>query len=199
MMPLERALAEKRRVLAVLRGSAVNEDGASGGFSAPSGRAQQAVMSAALKDASLLPEQVELVEGHGTGTKVGDPIEADSVQAVYAAARRGPREPVWLGSVKSNIGHTQAAAGIAGLIKVILALQHERMPATLHIDDPHPQMDWSASLRLLREPRAWPRGEQPRRAGVLAYGISGTNAHVLVEEAPEPPALTGSNKSSSIM
>ncbi|MGW0572813.1 SDR family NAD(P)-dependent oxidoreductase [Streptomyces tauricus] len=188
MMPLGRALAEKRRVLAVLRGSAVNEDGASGGFSAPSGRAQQAVMSAALKDASLLPEQVELVEGHGTGTKVGDPIEADSVQAVYAAARRGPREPVWLGSVKSNIGHTQAAAGIAGLIKVILALQHERMPATLHIDDPHPQVDWSASLRLLREPRAWPRGEQPRRAGVLAYGISGTNAHVLVEEAPEPLA-----------
>ncbi|WP_319063995.1 SDR family NAD(P)-dependent oxidoreductase [Streptomyces europaeiscabiei] len=186
LMPLARAVAEGRPVLALLRGSAVNEDGASQALSVPDGAAQQALIAEALRDAGLRPQDVDLVEAHGTGTQVGDPIEASSLAATYGVGRR-PQDPVWIGSAKSNIGHTQAAAGMAGIIKAVLALRHERMPATLHAQEPLTSVDWSQGMHLLHEARPWPRGERTRRAGVLAYGIGGTNAHVLVEEAPAVP------------
>ncbi|MFE2879368.1 type I polyketide synthase [Streptomyces roseus] len=188
LMPLERALATGRKVLAVIRGTAVNHDGVGEGLAVPNGAAQVALMKAALRDAGLSADQVDLVEAHGTGTKVGDPVEAKSIQAVYGRAHT-PQAPVWIGSGKSNIGHTQQASGLVGVIKAVLALQHERMPATLHAERPTPAVDWSpGTVRLLQEARDWPRGERVRRAGVLAYGIGGTNAHAIVEEAPLQPA-----------
>ncbi|MFC3512280.1 SDR family NAD(P)-dependent oxidoreductase [Amycolatopsis halotolerans] len=185
LMPLRRAMETRRPVLAVVRGSAVNHDGAEAGLTVPSGPAQRALIAEALDDAALSPGQVDLVEAHGTGTKVGDPIEARSIQLAYAASR-APRLPVWIGSGKSNVGHTQQAAGLAGLAKVVLAMANERMPATLHAGNPTSDVDWSAgSMVLLREARDWPRGDRVRRAGVLSYGIGGTNAHLIVEEPPE--------------
>ncbi|OBJ48074.1 type I polyketide synthase [Mycobacterium sp. 1423905.2] len=185
---LSDAMRDGDRVCAVIPSSAVNQDGASSGLTVPNGGAQQRLISAALARAGLVGADVDYLEAHGTGTPLGDPIEVQAAGAVYGAGRDSAR-PLQIGSVKTNIGHLESASGVAGLIKVVLALQHETLPPSLHFDKPSPHIPWDAlPVRVVDQPTPWQTNGKPRRAGISSFGFTGTNAHVLIEEAPVQPA-----------
>ena len=178
------AMRDGDRIRAVIRGSAVNQDGASGGLTVPNGVAQQQVIAEALRRAEVAPREVDYLEAHGTGTSLGDPIEVQAAGAVFAEGRE-PDRPLLMGSVKTNIGHLEAASGIAGLIKVVLSLEHEMLPKHLHFRNPSPHIPWDRlPVRVVDEATPWQRNNRSRVAGVSSFGFSGTNAHVLVGEAP---------------
>ena len=181
---LSDALVNRDRILAVIRGSAVNHDGRSNGLSAPNGPAQEAVIRAALADGNLSPAAIGYIEAHGTGTRLGDPIEIEALRTVLGAGRAADR-PLVVGSVKTNIGHLESAAGIAGLIKVVLMLRHGRIPPHLHLNTINPLLRLDDGLlEIPTTMRDWPGSAEPRRAGISAFGFGGTNAHVILEEAP---------------
>ncbi len=180
---LSDALAAGERIHAVIRGSAVNQDGAGGGLTVPSGAAQQAVIRDALADAGLAPDELDYLEAHGTGTELGDPIELNALGAVFGG--RPAERPLLVGSVKTNVGHLEAAAGLAGLVKAVLALDRGRVPAHLNLTTPNPHVPWSElPLRVPRTLEDWPQRAAPRRAGVSSFSLMGTNAHVVLEQAP---------------
>lgn len=186
---LSDAIADGDHILAVIRGSAVNQDGPSGGLTVPNGPSQEKVLRQALQNGAVNPAEVAYIEAHGTGTSLGDPIEVEALGAVFGPHRPADH-PLQIGSVKTNIGHLEAAAGIAGLIKVVLSLNHELIPSHLHFREPNPYINWSQlPIKVTAKATPWPRGEHPRLAGVSSFGFSGTNAHVLLEEAPQAVAL----------
>ncbi len=182
---LNDAIADKDTILAVIKGGAINQDGRSNGLTAPNGLAQEAAIKQALQQANLKPEQISYVECHGTGTPIGDPIEVNALSNAYRAKKETIESPLLLGAVKTNLGHTEAASGIAGLIKVILALQHQKIPKNLHFKNPNPSINWNTNIKVITEATLWSKGKEPRRAGINSFGISGTNAHIIIEEAPE--------------
>lgn len=185
LKPLSRALADGDHVYAVIRGTAINQDGASGGLTVPSGPAQHHVIRAALEDAQAQPYQVGYIEAHGTGTELGDPIEIGAIDATFGGAQRFHGQPLWVGSGKTNYGHMECAAGVAGVLKVALALKHELIPRNLNFENPNPRVAWDRTVvQVPVTSEDWPRGSVPRIAGVSSFGFSGTNAHAILEEAP---------------
>ena len=179
---LDDALAQRRPILGMVRGTAINHDGASSGITAPNGTSQQKVLRAALEAAGVAANEVDYVECHGTGTSLGDPIEVNAVASVYGAERS---DPLRIGAVKTNVGHLEAAAGLAGLAKVLASFAHEQLPATLHCHPPNPHVDWAGlPVEVVARNLPWPRTDRPRRAGISSFGLSGTNAHAIVEEPP---------------
>ena len=194
LKPLSEALAAGDSILAVIKGSAINHDGPSNGLTAPNGPSQSAVIEEALKDAQLRPDDIGYIETHGTGTPLGDPIELHALGRVFGSKRE---KPLWLGAAKSSIGHTEAAAGIVGLIKTILILQHRIIPPNLHFDNPNPEISWaSLPVRVPLRAEPWEEGEFPRRAGLSSFGFSGSNAHVILEEAPQKKDAKSSTRDS---